>query len=305
MKEKTFSIIERNKKTIHGVIWLPDTEIKAILQITHGMTEHIYRYKEFAKTLCVHGIAVAGFDLPGHGRNLSSSNIASFGKNGWQSALENIHDFSNYLQHNYPNIQKYILGFSLGSFLVREYLNKYEHIFSGAVIAGTGHQPALVLSIMMSIVKRQIDANGFDNSTPLVKKLSFDTYNNKFKPTSTDFDWLCSDEKQLHDYINDKYCANAISSGLFWQLLSSMKYTGAKSAYSKWDKQLPILLISGGKDPVGDFCKGILRVEKSMRAAGIFNVSAHILPNARHDIFHEVSSGCSKQLTKIIIDWIE
>ena len=69
MKEKTFSNIERIKKTIHGVIWLPDSEIKAILQITHGMTEHIYRYKEFATTLCLHGIAVAGFDLPGHGRN--------------------------------------------------------------------------------------------------------------------------------------------------------------------------------------------------------------------------------------------
>ena len=305
MFTKEFEFTGANGVRLPGTIWYPVCSPSMVVQITHGMTEHIYRYKEFATTLCLHGIAVAGFDLPGHGRNLSSSNIASFGNNGWKTALENIHDFSNYLQHNYPNIQKYILGFSLGSFLVREYLNKYEHIFSGAVIAGTGHQPAFVLSIMMSIVKRQIDANGFDNSTPLVKKLSFDTYNNKFKPTSTDFDWLCSDEKQLHDYINDRYCANAISSGLFWQLLNSMKYTGAKSAYSKWDKELPILLISGDSDPVGDFGKGILRVEKSMRAAGILNVSAHILPSARHDVFHEVSSGCSKQLTKIIIDWIE
>ena len=304
MKEKTFSIIERNKKTIHGVIWLPDTEIKAILQITHGMTEHIYRYKEFATTLCLHGIAVAGFDLPGHGRNLLSSNIASFGKYGWQSALENIHDFSNYLQHNYPNIQKYILGFSLGSFLVREYLNKYEHIFSGAVIAGTGHQPALVLSIMMSIVKKQIDANGFDNSTPLVKKLSFDTYNNKFKPTSTDFDWLCSDEKQLHDYINDKYCANAISSGLFWQLLASMKRTADKNTYQKWNKNMPVLLISGEDDPVGDAGKGVRQVEKSMKHAGLTNVTMKLYPGARHDILHEEKSGVASNVYQIIKDMI-
>ena len=117
MKEKTFKLIRHNEKPLHGVIWLPDTEIKAIIQITHGMTEHIYRYKEFAAALCLHGIAVAGFDLPGHGRNLSSSNIASFGNNGWKTALESIHEFSNYLQNNYPNIPKYILGFSLGSFI--------------------------------------------------------------------------------------------------------------------------------------------------------------------------------------------
>lgn len=231
MKEQTLNILQNDNYALHGILWSTDEKPKAILQITHGMTEHICRYKKFAKELCSQGIAVAGFDLRGHGKNLSKTGCATFGENGWDDSLYDIQVFSDFLRNKYPDCPHYILGFSLGSFLVREYLNKYDHHFSGAIIAGTGHQPPAVLSIMMAIVKTQIKSNGFDNTTPLVKQLSFETYNTKFKPNNTDFDWLCSDEAELQKYILDNSCADSISSGLFWQLLSSMKYTGNGAAY--------------------------------------------------------------------------
>ena len=305
MLKHNFIVTKSNGKTINGVIWLPEETPKAVLQIAHGMTEHIYRYQEFAKDLTAAGIAVAGYDLPGHGNNLASSKCASFGEEGWENAVKDIQEFSNYLQQKYSDVPHFILGFSLGSFLVREYLNRYDHPFSGAIIAGTGQQPAFILWIMMAIIKTQINANGFDDTTPLVKKLSFETYNSKFKPNSTDFDWLCSDRDLLQEYMDDDLCADSISSGLFWQLLNSMKYTGSKNAYSDWDSNLPILLLSGKEDPVGNFGKGVVRVEGSMKRAGISNVSLQLIPNARHDVFHEVTSGASVQITKIIINWIK
>ena len=304
MKEQTLNILQFNNQALHGVLWATDEKPKAILQITHGMTEHIYRYKEFANKLCSHGIAVAGFDLRGHGKNLSKTGCATFGEKGWNDSLNDIQVFSDFLRNKYPDCPHYILGFSLGSFLVREYLNKYDHNFAGAIIAGTGHQPSAVLSIMMAIVNSQIKSEGFNNTTPLVKQLSFETYNSKFKPNNTDFDWLCSDENELQKYILDNLCADSISSGLFWQLLSSMKYTGSKAAYQNWKKDMPILLLSGDKDPVGDFGKGIRRVATAMKKSCISNVNVHLLNDARHDIFHEVHSGCAEKVTQLITNWI-
>ena len=304
MKEQAINILQADNHTIYGILWNASEKPKAVLQIVHGMTEHIDRYRKFAEELNRYGIAVAGFDLRGHGVNLSKSGCASFGEEGWEASLEDIQKFSDYLYDQFPDCQHYMLGFSLGSFLVREYLNKFEHHFDGAVIAGTGHQPSAVLSVMMAIVKTQIKSNGFDGTTSLVKQLSFETYNSKFKPNKTDFDWLCADEEELQKYMLDSACADSISTGLFWQLLSSMRYTGSKSAYQNWKKDMPVLLLSGEKDPVGDFTKGVRRVEAAMKNVGMKNVTVQFLPEARHDIFHEVKSECAKKVVQLIKNWI-
>lgn len=300
MKELQISILQEKNNTLHGVIWATDEQPKAVLQITHGMTEHIQRYKELAENLNKYGIVVAGFDLRGHGRNLSNRNCSSLGENGWEQSLNDIKIFSDFLHNKFPNCPHYILGFSLGSFLVREYLNKCDHNFSGAIIAGTGYQPNVLLSILIAIVKTQINAYGFDSPTPLVNQLSFETYNAKFRPNNTVFDWLCSDEQELHKYISDALCANSISAGLFYQLLNSLKYTGRKDAYVNYDKDMPILLLSGEKDPVGNFGKGIKNVEKAMKKAGLTNCKTYLISNARHDIFHEINSGCTNQVVHLI-----
>ena len=304
MKEQAINILQADNHTISGILWNACEKPKAVLHIVHGMTEHIYRYKKFAEELNRYGIAVAGFDLRGHGINLSKSGCASFGEEGWDASLKDIQAFSNFVYNQFPDCKHYILGFSLGSFLVRECLNKFEHSYGGAIIAGTGHQPSAVLSIMMAIVKTQIKSNGFDGTTSLVRQLSFETYNSKFKPNKTDFDWLCSDEKELQNYISDNACADSISSGLFWQLLSSMKYTGSKMAYQNWKKDMPVLLLSGEKDSVGDFTKGVQRIEAAMKNAGIRNVTVQFLTGARHDIFHEVKSGCAEEVIQLVKEWI-
>lgn len=292
-----------------SIIWLPD-EIgakcpKAIVQITHGMTEHIGRYADFAEALTAEGIAVAGFDLRGHGQNPGSPDCASFGENGWEASLEDMHLFYQYLEDRFPEMPHVMLGFSLGSFLLREYLGRYSDRLAGAVIMGTGHQPGAVLSIIMGIVKTQIRKAGFDNTTPLVKKLSFETYNQKFKPNRTPSDWLCADEKQLDAYRADPLCRKDISSGLFWQLLGAMKRTAGSSAYKNWNREMPVLLISGKDDPVGDAGKGVLCVKADMEKAGMKKVTLHLSGNARHDLLHEDASGASGMTQKLLIEWIQ
>ena len=304
MKAKEIRFTGANGVSLPGIIWYPMCSPTMVVQITHGMTEHIGRYEELADMLTAYGIAVAGFDLRGHGRNPGDNQCASFGENGWNYALHDMHLFYLELESKFPNIPHFMLGFSLGSFLLRDYLSLYRDKVDGAIIMGTGHQPGAVLSMLMPVVKREIKAYGFDSSTQKIKKLSFETYNQKFAPNMTSVDWLCSDTAQRVKYRGDPLCRKTISAGLFWQLLDSMKRTGKLSSNRKWNKQMPVLLLSGQDDPVGDFGKGVQRVRQSMSRAGMKHIQLYLVPGARHDLLHEEKSGGSDEAFDILTNWL-
>lgn len=304
MRTECFDFAGGNQMCLPAMLWLPENEPDAILQVTHGMTEHIGRYSALAQALTADGIAVAGFDLRGHGKNPGNPNIASFGEAGWEASLADMHSFFRLLEQRFPGVPHYMLGFSLGSFLLREYLGLHPEGIAGAAILGTGYQPSALLSIMAAIVRRQITKAGFDGTTDLVRRLSFETYNQKFKPNRTSSDWLCADDTQLDAYLADPMCRKDISAGLFWQLLGSMKRTGAKDTYVHWNKNIPILLLSGQSDPVGDAGKGVQTVYDRMKRAGMTDVTMHLIPNARHDLLHEESSGSAASARRILSDWL-
>lgn len=301
MKTETFEFAGFGGTNLPAYLWMPDGEVKAVLQITHGMTEHMGRYEAFAENLLPMGIAVAGFDLRGHGKNPGDPEVASFDKGGWAASIEDMRLFYELLEQRLTGVPHYMLGFSLGSFLLREYLTKYpdEGEIAGAIIMGTGHQPGWLLSIMMGIVKGQIKKAGFDKTTDLVRQLSFGTYNQKFKPNRTTADWLCADESELEKYLADPLVRKDISAGLFWELLGSMKRTEHTCAYSG----LPILLISGQDDPVGDGGKGVRTIYRRM-VAGHENVTLKLFPGARHDLLHEEKNG-AEAARQCIAQWIE
>lgn len=302
--KQCFEFIGHGGLSLSAVVWLPEQTVKAVLQITHGMTEHMGRYESLAADLCSQGIAVAGFDLRGHGKNPGDPEIASFGEGGWAASIEDMRLLFAELQNRFPGVPHYMLGFSLGSFLLREYLGKYPEGISGAMIAGTGHQPGWLLSMMMAIVKSEIKKAGFDGTTDLIKQLSFGTYNQKCKPNRTEADWLCSDVDALDAYLADPLVRKNISSGLFWELLGSMKRSGSAVAYDGWDKRLPILLLSGQEDPVGNGGKGVAHLYKQMKKAGMEQITLHVYPGARHDIFHEEANGTAEKVRSAIGKWM-
>ena len=303
MRTESFEFVGFGGCTMPAELWLPETEPKALLQITHGMTEHSGRYRSFAEKMTAQGIAVAGFDLRGHGKHPASESVASFGIGGWEASLEDVQIFFKLLDEKLPGIPHYLHGFSLGSFLVREYLGKYPEGIAGAVILGTGNQPGWLMSIMMGIVKGQIQKVDFNGYSPLVRKLSFGTYNRYFKSNRMDIDWLCSDENTLDDYMADPLCRENISAGLFYQMLAAMKRTGGKSGCEGWNRNMPILLICGEQDPVGNMGKGAKAVKKAMEKAGM-SVVFHLIPQARHIILGEEINGGAEMTQRRILDFI-
>ena len=304
MKKEWFEFTGQDGQRIPAVLWVPEQEVKSLLQITHGMTEHMDRYETLATELCRQGIAVAGFDLRGHGKNPGSQEIASFGEHGWALSIEDMHLLFRELDRRFPEVPHHMLGFSLGSFLLREYLGKYPEGVASAIIAGTGHQPGWLLSVMLAIVRGEIRKSGFDGTTALVRQLSFGTYNRKFSPNRTDADWLCGDGEALDGYLADPLIRRNISAGLFWELLGSMKRTGKPDSYAAWDKALPILLLYGTDDPVGNAGKGVARLYNMLEKAGFGNLACRSFPAARHDIFHEEANGTAQMLRHCIADWL-
>ena len=302
MKSDLFEFAGYSGTKLPACLWLPEGRVKAVLQITHGMTEHMGRYDTFARYLCSLGIAVAGFDLRGHGKNPGDAEVASFGVGGWDASIEDMRLFYELLRRRFPGAKHYMLGFSLGSFLLREYLTKYpgETEIAGAIIMGTGYQPGWLLSMMMGIVKGQIQKAGFEKTTDLVRQLSFGTYNQKFKPNRTAADWLCSDETKLDQYLADPLVRKDISAGLFWELLGSMKRAGSACDYGR----LPVLLISGQDDPVGDGGKGVHALYNRMKKNGMENVTMKLFSGARHDLLREEKNG-AEAARKFIAEWME
>lgn len=305
MKIESIRFIGSNGKMMSGKIWIPETfKPLMVLQIAHGMTEHIGRYEKLAEQLTACGIAVAGFDLRGHGENGKDFPCASFGEDGWKASLHDMHLFYLEVKSRFLGIPHYMMGFSLGSFLLRDFLSQYGDKVDGIILMGTGNQPGAVLKVLMMIVRQHIRKYGFDQSTPLVRKLSFENYNSKFTPNRTAFDWLCGDEKELDRYMADPLCRDAISAGLFYQLMDAMRRTGRKNASGNWNFNMPVLLLSGQDDPVGNFGKGVLAVKEQLKNAGMRHVQMCLLKGARHDVLHEEQNGAAEKARDYMTNWL-
>ena len=232
-----------NKTNIHMVEFVPDTQVIGIIQVIHGVTEHIMRYKDFAEYFTGIGYLVVGIDLIGHGLSTNNGRIKMyFGREG---------------SFNY-------------------------------IIVGTGMTSPFLLSMVRNIAIREGKKNGEENTTPKIKELTFGTYNKKFMPNKTDFDWLLKDEGALNTYIHDSLRGETLSAGLFREMLSAMIFTAKKKNISKMNRNTRILLLSGADDPVGDFKKGVIKTYNAFSKAGIVDLRYKIYDGLRHDILHEL-----------------
>lgn len=303
--QSTYPINTTYPQNPQGILWLPDDETpELVLHIIHGMTEHMGRYAEFARVLTDKQIAVAGFDLPGHGVNASDTSCAVFRAQDWENSLAAIHAFQQELHRRFPGAKHVLLGFSLGSFLLRDYLSRYLAETQGVILMGTGDQPAWILCPIIQLVKQQIKTCGYGQTTPLIRKLSVENYNKYFRPNRTEYDWLCSDMSTLREYMQDDLCKKEISAGLFLQLLEGIVRTGKMTSLQNWDKQLPVLLISGRQDPVGNFEKGVKSVYRKLQRSGFSQTKIELIPEARHDLLHEKAGLASQRALEVILAWL-
>ncbi len=305
MNKNEFYYLSADGKTqIHAVEWIPDEKPKAILQIAHGVTEYILRYEQFAEYLVEKGIMVVGNDHLGHGKSIAKdSEPMYFGPTGsWKWAVEDMYTCTKMIKEKYPEIPYYMLGFSLGSFLLRTYLIEYPKAIDAAIIMGTGETPPVQIALAKFIANKEAKKVGENHTSPMIKKLTFDTYNKFFAPNRTDYDWLCSDNEGLDEYIADPMRGGNLSAGLFREMLSGMKFTSEIKNLKKMNLDTPILFISGDEDPVGEKGKGVIKAYHKFQNIGMKDVEIKLYPKLRHDILHE---KCKKEIYEYVYNWIE
>ena len=288
MQKQEFNYLSSNGSTlIHCVKWIPDNPI-GVIQIVHGITEHIGRYEGFASYMTNLGYIVIGNDHLGHGKSIITDKPKMYiGKLGsWDYLVKDIHTLYEIINEEYK-LPIYLIGFSLGSFVSRHYLIDYNPNYKKTILVGTGIQPSLVLNILKLIVKGEVKKIGEENTSKFIKDLSFGTYNKQIKDTKTDCDWLTSSEEEINKYLNDVLVGKDITGSLFYELLDGMIYTSKLSNIKKM-KVLPILLLSGLDDPVGSKGSGVRKLENIYKKNNL-DVSIKLYEGKRHDLFHETN----------------
>lgn len=275
-------------------------DVKGVVQITHGMAEHSNRYARFAMELCKNGYAVYVCDLLGHGKSAANDDeLGYFGDDGVTSVVEDMKRLTDIARQEYPELPFILFGHSMGSFLARAYTAKYGHLIDGAIYCGTsGANPAagmgIALAKQIEKSKGKLHRSGFLNS------IAFGTYN-KRTDKRTEFDWLSRDEKEVDKYIADKYCGFCFTANGFETLFTALKQVSGKLWYNTVPANLPILLISGSNDPVGEYGKGVKQVYDDLRKTGHQNVVMKLYPEARHELLNELNRD---EVTSDIIGWM-
>ncbi len=279
------------KTQLHACLWIPDEKIKfrGVLQIAHGVAEHIGRYDDFARYLNQQGIVVAGHDHLGHGQSLPEGGTpVYFGEeNGWSHAVDDIHGLHEILAKRFKRLPHLIMGHSMGSFLTRTYLIRYPGEKKVAIIMGTGWQPGYMLTGGSLIAKRFYYKNGGSSTSDFVTALAFGGYNRAFAPNRTGFDWLSADPENVDRYIADPLCGADATVGLFRDMLGGIRFNQKPANLKKMDTSMPVLFIAGEDDPVGAMGKGVKRSCAAFQKAGMQDVTLKLYPGLRHEILNE------------------
>jgi alpha-beta hydrolase superfamily lysophospholipase len=305
MKSEDFKFLTEDKTGLFTYKWLPDDnkKIRAAVQIVHGMAEHAARYREFADFLTKNGVVVYADDHRGHGRTAGSQDRIGFfaEKDGWNLVVSDEFELTQKIKKENPGLPVYLLGHSMGTFIIRDYIFKHGDNINGVILSGTSSDPGVMAIFGKLIAKWQIRQNGFKAKSPLLDKLSFGKFNSYFKPNRTPFDWLSTNEENVDRYLADPYCGSIFSAGFFYDLIYGVKKVNIFKNIIKVPKNLPILLISGEKDPVGNFTKGVMKVFSDYKKAKITDLNYKFYAGFRHEILNETNRN---EVYKDIMDWL-
>lgn len=284
--------------------WCPDndSDIKAVLQIHHGMAEHCDRYKNAIKAFTDMGYAVFMNDMINHGKSNSDKKMLGYfgDKDGYKNIIADAKTLMDIAKKEYPDKKYIISGHSMGSLIMRCFVNEYGCPFDGAVFIGTsGSNPLAGISIaltkLIGIFKGKL------YRSPWLYKTAFGAYDKPFEHR-TNYDWGTRDKESVDDYQNDDYCGFIFSTVGYRDLAMLCLDCNNDKWANAIKKNMPVLLISGSMDPVGNYKKGVKEVYERLKATGHTNIDIKLFKDARHEILNELNK---EDVYNYINDFIE
>ena len=276
--------------SIHGVIWWPQGEPRGVVQIVHGMAEHIMRYEPFALYLNERGFVVCGHDHIGHGQSVhDKSDLGHIPVRGGREIL--VGDVGRMRAKLSERVDKhlpyFLFGHSMGSFVVRAYISECGDLLTGAIICGTGHIPPATSAAGNALARIIAKARGKRYVSQALGNLSIGAYAKAIKDRRTDLDWLSHSRENVSRYMADQGCGFPFTAGGNATVTSLTQQVCSKKCFERTPKDLPLLFIAGDGDPVGNMGKGVRIAAQMARNAGCTDVTCTIYEHMRHEILNE------------------
>ncbi len=289
--------------TVHAAEWRPEGTPRAVVQIVHGVAEHIGRYGHVAQFLNEHGFLVCGEDHLGHGRTAGEGPFGFFAPTGgWDLVVRDVRRLRELEEERRPGLPYFLLGHSMGSFLTRTYLIRYPGTVDGAVLSGTGQESAPAVAAGKALASLLCAVRGPGYVSGLVYRLSLGSYGRAFRPNRTGADWISRDEAAVDAYQRDPLCTFQPTVSMFRDMLGGLQFIADRGALARMDRDTPILFLSGDQDPVGSMGKGVRKVAGMFRAAGCRDVTCKLYPGGRHEMFNEINK---QEVLEDLLSWLE
>ena len=307
---KEFSFAGSDGYKINGYAWLTDNaqndsiKLKGVVQISHGMAEHALRYGRFANALNQAGYAVYTNDHRGHGKTIQDSQDTGFfaNKNGWSLVVNDVHTLTKKIKLDHPTLPVFLIGHSMGSFIAQQYAADHGDELAGIILSASIADAGFLRNIGLLVAKIERLRIGARGQSKLLNAMSFGDFNKPFKPNRTEFDWISRDEAEVDKYIADPLCGFMVTTQLWIDLLEGLGLMAQESTRSKVPESLPILLMTGGDDPVTQKGKTVDELQQAYAKAGVSDISVKKYEGGRHESLNESNRDV---VTADIVDWLE
>lgn len=252
--------------------WDSRRPVRGIVQIAHGLGEHIGRYIGLAEHLVQADLVVYGNDHRGHGRTaLSSKNLGDFGRGGFNLLVEDLARLTAIAKEEHPELPLILLGHSMGSFAAQQCVIDHSEFIDGLALSGSGALDGLV----------RLAQSG--------KRTAAEIVNAAFEPARTPCDWLSRDPAVADAFMNDPLCFGWLQPAANESFFAAASQLADPVRLRQVRKDLPVYVFSGSEDPVGQQLEGVTTLIERYRAAGIGNISHDFYPGGRHEMLNEIN----------------
>lgn len=309
MQEREFTLKNSDGHTIFVRQWLPEGGIantRTVIHINHGMAEHSARYAPIAERLTQVGAAVYAHDTRGHGRSVQGNDLLGHyaDHDGWNKVISDVAVVNEYLRQEHPALPLVILGHSMGSFVVRCFIQRYPNTVNAVMLSGSASHSLIDIAKAHAGIALEMWRLGPKGRSPLLDMLTVGTYNKVFEPTRTVADWLSRDPREVDKYVNDPLCGYLCTNQFWSDLIGGIEEIRTPRNLRKIPKTLPMLIFSGEKDPLSfnESEHGITKLAHLYENAGLQNVAVKLFPNGRHEILNETNR---LEVIQFLIDWLE
>lgn len=281
---------------------MPGVPVRAVLQLSHGMCEYVQRYCPMAQWYAQRGIALAGNDHLGHGGTANKGEHGHYGEpRGRYHLLNDLHTMNGIIHQKFPGVPVFLYGHSMGSFYARWYAEKWPESIAAVIISGTAG-PSFMNVIGQRLAGLIARVKGPRYVSPLMVKLNFGSYCKRIKNAKSANDWLTRDEAVVKAYDADGLCTFQFTASTYREMLATLNHVSSRAWAESVNKDLPVLLIAGDGDPVGDYGKGVRRVWAMLGDAGVKDLTCQIFEGGRHELHNETNRD---EVFDYVLTWIE